>query len=466
MTAHTIIVKILSQFQSASGGSVRPTSRRTGNFNPRNTQCLPVVEISDQRKDRPKWGVLKWALLLLLFIVILSMGNKAHAGNQPVKIGFVGDFTSVSQAYTQNAFKVAKFAVAEFNAQGGLLGKPIEMLHRDGANDPALHYRHVVELVREKNIVAVFGGASSPCVLKASAACRTLGIPYLVSIGNAQSIVVEKGHPYVFMFEPNSRMESLGFSIFASLMPWKRYAWFGPDYVWGRDVFGFFKQYFEEIGSPITWAVEIWHPLGTRNYKASIQEVIAKQPEALVIATWGEDLRHFIQQANTLDLFKKMAAFGWFSIISDESDRILPEGIWKISRGPVNYLSKKYPQTKTFVEKLKEHYQIYPLDFSICCYDSLLAWRQAAQQAKSSAPAAVAEALKGLSFTGLRGDSFIRAIDGQMDSPTFFGRLAYLPDHRIATIESVIEIPAPKTWLPEKEVIAVRSKQNVDKDLK
>ncbi len=290
-------------------------------------------------------------LLLLLFVAVFSVKSAAWGEGSPIKIGFVGDFSSVSQAYTKNAFNVAQFAVDEINSQGGVLGNPVQLVHRDGANDPALHYRHVVALAREENVVAVFGGASSPCVIKASAACKELKIPYLVSIGNSQSIVVENGHPYVCLFEPNSRMESLGFSIFPSLMPWKRYAWIGPDYAWGRGIMGFFKQYFEEIGSPITWTAECWHPLGDKDYEAAIQKVIAGQP------------------------------------------------------------------------------------------------------------AAVAGALRGLTFTGLRGESVIRAVDGQMNCPSFFGRLTYLPDYPVAIIASVIEIPAEKTWLPEEEVIRKRAER-------
>lgn len=405
---------------------------------------------------------------LFFYAIFLSItwgifsGPFVYGAQEPIKIGFVGDFSSVSQAYTRNAFKVAQFVVSEFNTQGGLFGRPIEMVHRDGANDPDMHYRYVNELTSEENVVAVFGGASSACVLMASAASKIQKIPFLISIGNAQSIVVENGHPYVFMFEPNSRMESLGFSIFASLMPWQRYAWFGPDYIWGREVRGFFKQYFEEIGSPVTWTAEIWHPLGAKEYDASIQKVLASHPEALVVATWGEDLRYFIGQANRYRLFDRMAVFGWFSIFADETDRILPEGIWKISRGPFSYLSEKYPHTQAFVEQFKQQFDTYPMDYSICCYDSLIAWQTAAKKAGSVEPAAIAKALVGLHFTGLRGDSLIRPIDGQMNCPTYFGRLAYRSDFPGAVIESVIEIPAVKTWLTEQEVMIKRSQHRTD----
>jgi branched-chain amino acid transport system substrate-binding protein len=244
------------------------------------------------------------------FIAILSVCNTGHTGPVPIKIGFVGDFSAVSKVYTENAYMAAQMAITDLNARGGLLGRPVQLIRRDGGNDPDRHYRHVIDLVRDEKIVAVFGGASSLCLLKASAACKAQQVPYLISIGNSQSVVVEHGHPFVFMFEPNTRMESLGFSIFATLMPWQRYAWIGPDYVWGRDVLGFFKQHFEQIGAPVEWAAEIWHPLGTRDFVDDIKHLIASEPDALVVATWGEDLRHFIRQATTSGLFNKMAAFG------------------------------------------------------------------------------------------------------------------------------------------------------------
>ena len=395
--------------------------------------------------------------LFNIFVTSILLSGVSHGEPLPIKIGFVADFSSVSKAYTENVFQAMQMAVSEFNNHGGLLGRPIEMVHRDGGNDPNQHYQHVVDLVLDEKVVAIFGGASSPCVLQASAASYELKIPYLVSMGNAQSVVVEKGHPYVFMFEPNTRMESLGFSMFATLMPWQRYAWIGPDYFWGRDILASFKKHFEEIGAPIEWTAEIWHPLGTKNYEEGIKRVIDTKPEALVVATWGEDLRYFLQQAKAAGLFDKMAVLGWFSIISGKPERVLPEGIWKISRGPFNYLADKYPQTKTFVENYTQQFSTSPLGFTVCGYDSILAWREAVLKSGSVEPAVVAETLKGMSFVGLRGDSYIRAIDGQLSCPVFFGRLVYRPEYPFAVIESVIEIPASRTWLSEQEVKSIRS---------
>ena len=136
------------------------------------------------------------AFFLFFFLLTLIM-PKGYALEKTIKIGFVGDFSDVSQAYTHNMYKAAQLAVNEFNAAGGLLGHRIGLISRDGGNDPRKHYEHVISLVQDEKVVAIFGGASSLCVLKASEASKEQRVPYLVSIGNSQSIVVEKGHPYV-----------------------------------------------------------------------------------------------------------------------------------------------------------------------------------------------------------------------------------------------------------------------------
>jgi len=114
--------------------------------------------------------------ILIAFFLACSLpamlNTLAYAREETIKIGFVGDFSAVSKDYTSNMYNAAQMAVNEFNKAGGLLGKTIKMIQRDGGNDPQRHYDHVTALARKDNVVAIFGGASTPCVLKASTAAR------------------------------------------------------------------------------------------------------------------------------------------------------------------------------------------------------------------------------------------------------------------------------------------------------
>jgi branched-chain amino acid transport system substrate-binding protein len=396
--------------------------------------------------------------LLMTFLLLFTFVSVLPA-ESTISIGFLGDFSSVSRSYTANMYLAAQLWVTEINEAGGVLGNKVNLVKMDGGNDPAKHAELAKKLILDQKIVALFGGASSPPVIAASAVCRELRVPYLVSIGNSQDIVVEQGHPFVFQFQPTSAMETKGFAIFATLMPWKRYAWVGPDYSWGRDVLKDFKYQFSEMGTTLKWTTEAWHPLGTVDFAPIIRKIMDGKPDALVIGSYGEDVKYFITQSKKQGLFEKLAVFGWFTYdMGNELGKLVPNGMWSLARGgPFNYLAEKYPKSARFADQLFKVNGSYPNGYTICCYDSLIAWSTAVVKAGTADPVKVSAALKGLRFESLRGDSTIRAIDGQMDCPTYFGRLVYVDKYPIAVWESVVEIPASKTWLNDTQIKMLRA---------
>lgn len=395
--------------------------------------------------------------IMMLFSFLLINGDSL----EPIKIGFVGDFSQVSQKLTEEAYRAALIAVEDINAGGGILGRPVIMIKRDGGNDPELHAKYVREIIEKEDIVAIFGGAASSCVLEASRIAKEKKIPYLVSVGNSQVIVLENGHPYVFLFEPNSAMEGRGISIFASILPWKRYAWLGPDYVWGHRMLKAFKKNLKDMNVNVQFVKELWHGLDEKNFMPYIQNLLVAKPEALFLGSWGEDIKIFILQAKSTRLFNSIAVFGM--IYHDTAVALgkdLPKGVWGFSRAPFYYLSEKFPMAKTFTEKYHSKFNTYPGGFSICGYDSFLAWVAAAKKSDSVKPEKIAQTLKGLKFNSLRGESFIRPIDGQMNCSAYFGLMKFVPEYPFAIIKPVIEIKAKQTWLTEDEIKAVRRKKN------
>ena len=56
-------------------------------------------------------------------------------GDEPVKIGMVNPLTGVLAALAQSEVDGAKYAEAEINKKGGILGRPVQLLIEDSAND-------------------------------------------------------------------------------------------------------------------------------------------------------------------------------------------------------------------------------------------------------------------------------------------------------------------------------------------
>src|SRR5215469_14011942 len=56
-------------------------------------------------------------------------------GEEPVKIGMVNPLTGVLSALAQSEVDGAKYAEAEINKKGGILGRQVQLLVEDSAND-------------------------------------------------------------------------------------------------------------------------------------------------------------------------------------------------------------------------------------------------------------------------------------------------------------------------------------------
>jgi ABC-type branched-subunit amino acid transport system substrate-binding protein len=56
-------------------------------------------------------------------------------GETPLRIGMVDPLTGVYAAVAQNEVMGARLAVEQINSKGGILGRPIELLVEDSAND-------------------------------------------------------------------------------------------------------------------------------------------------------------------------------------------------------------------------------------------------------------------------------------------------------------------------------------------
>src|SRR5208282_4551279 len=59
----------------------------------------------------------------------------AARGETPIRIGMVDPLTGVYAAVAQNEVAGARLAADQINAAGGILGRPIELLVEDSAND-------------------------------------------------------------------------------------------------------------------------------------------------------------------------------------------------------------------------------------------------------------------------------------------------------------------------------------------
>src|ERR1700748_1408932 len=82
-------------------------------------------------------------------------------GETPIRIGMVDPLTGVYAAIAQNEVVGAKYAVEQINAKGGIMGRPIELLVEDSANDVGTGVQKTRKLIEGDQVPFITGDVNS-----------------------------------------------------------------------------------------------------------------------------------------------------------------------------------------------------------------------------------------------------------------------------------------------------------------
>jgi branched-chain amino acid transport system substrate-binding protein len=82
-------------------------------------------------------------------------------GDEPVKIGMVNPLTGVLSALAQSEVDGAKYTEAEINKKGGILGRQVQLLVEDSANDVGTGVQRTRKLIDRDQVNVILGDVNS-----------------------------------------------------------------------------------------------------------------------------------------------------------------------------------------------------------------------------------------------------------------------------------------------------------------
>ena len=104
----------------------------------------------------------------------------AKATPAPVRIGAIYNLTGDQSSLDSPSLDGARLAVERINARGGLLGRRVELLERDGQTDEADVRRAAASLVAS-GVSAIVGLSDTDQVLAAAPIAARAGVPFVTS---------------------------------------------------------------------------------------------------------------------------------------------------------------------------------------------------------------------------------------------------------------------------------------------
>lgn len=180
----------------------------------------------------------RYVLIWLVLVYGLVPGHStADDLPPPVLLGFDGSFSMVGGTAAPAIERGIRVAMAEINATGGVLGgRLFQLVTADNRANPARGVANVKAFAAMPNLVAVFGGSSSPVVLETVKIVHDLKIPLLAPWSSAQGIV-DNGHTpnYVFRLSLYDNMAMPAMLQEAQRLGHKRIGLMLQNTVWGRS---------------------------------------------------------------------------------------------------------------------------------------------------------------------------------------------------------------------------------------
>lgn len=123
----------------------------------------------------------------------------ASPSGPPIQVGIDGEFGLENSTSAQAVELGVRVALAQLNAAGGLLGRPLEIVRRDHRSIAARGIRNIEEFAAMPDVVAVFGGRFSPVVIEELRVLKQARLPFLAAWSAADAIVDNGSQPnYIF----------------------------------------------------------------------------------------------------------------------------------------------------------------------------------------------------------------------------------------------------------------------------
>lgn len=94
-----------------------------------------------------------------------AFGSGVAQAQDPIKIGLIASLSGPSAKSGEAITRGLTLAIDEINADGGVLGRPLELIRRDDENNPGKGLTAARELIQREGVAVLFGGLQTPVSL-------------------------------------------------------------------------------------------------------------------------------------------------------------------------------------------------------------------------------------------------------------------------------------------------------------
>jgi branched-chain amino acid transport system substrate-binding protein len=339
--------------------------------------------------------LLATVLLTLALTLTTSLSNA-----QAIKIGEVDPLTGGVSQFGIGCHQGFVLAFEQVDAEGGILGRKVELVTEDDQSKPGQSATAVRKLITQDKVVAILGDATSSATLEAAPIAQSDKIPMLTPTATNPRITQVGDFIFRVCFLDEFQGRVLARFAREKLKAQKIFTLTDVKQDYSVDLLKFFKEEFTKLGGAIVG--EQSYSTGDTDFRAQLTPIRAAKPDAVYVPGYYQEVALIVRQGRQIGLTMPfIGCDGW------ANQALLAIG-GKAIDGCffTNHFSPddQSPVVKSFVAKYQEKYGVLPDTFSALGYDAARLLSAAIQRAGSSNSQAVRDALaKTAGFQGVTG---------------------------------------------------------------
>ncbi len=353
-----------------------------------------------------------YLVLVLICIAGLISGCGDNA-SKDIKIGMIYELTGNTATYGTSAASGAKLAFKEINANGGVLGKQIQIITADNKGEPSESANAMTKVITQDRVIAVTGFTVSSCGIAGSTVSEDNKIPFVAAATVNPKVTVDEktGKVKNYTFRAcfiDSFQGTVGANFALHNFKAKNAAIMidnSSDY--SKGLARVFKAAFVQGSGQIV--AEEAYLQKDQDFKSVLTKIKAQNPDLLYIPGYYEDVGKIVKQARELGItIPVLGGDAW------DSPRLVEIGGASALNNTyfTNFYSveDKNPASNAFVEAYKQEYGQMPDSMAAMGYDAVYLLIDGIKRANSTDAAKISEALAATkNFKSVSGDMNLSA---------------------------------------------------------
>ena len=219
---------------------------------------------------------------------------KAGADNAPILIGQSTMLSGPLAPTMAGIIEGQQLALDEFNARGGVAGRPVKLLILDDAYDATKCVENVHTLVDKEKVTALFGFTSTANVIAALPVLAEKQVPLIGVYTGAPALRV-KHHPYFFTHTSSYRDEVVQMVRNLKTIARDRIALVYMNNAFGKLMLPVVEEVIKEHGATLV-AKSSLEPNGS-DAVAAAQSLASERPQSVIFMAFGPSLVSFVRAA-------------------------------------------------------------------------------------------------------------------------------------------------------------------------